>query len=319
MEEKKILSIIIPVYNVESYIKECLDSIVKYIGNDVEIIIVNDGSTDGSLIICEDYESKYNDVRVITQTNQGLSGARNTGIKYSQGDYILFLDSDDFLKESTLKSIIADINKEEKDFYLGRAYQYYADTNTYNLCQLDYTSLNYCSPCQFFLDLHRKKEFWFAAWLLVINRQFLLENNLFFKTGIYHEDELWVPTVFVKAHNMGFLNYGFYCYRMDREGSIVASPKIKREFDKLIVVDELSKLISNDGIATKMIKDRQSSLVFGIVLSLWRFTENSDYIKLEKMLENHLPMMNYGKYRSFYFFSKILGFNLISRIIKMVV
>lgn len=316
--EQNTLSIIIPVYNVEGYIKECLESIVHFDDNELEIIIVNDGSTDGSLIICEDYEKKYNNIRVITQKNQGLSGARNTGIKNATGEYILFLDSDDFMEEGVLSCIINDLKSDKKDFYLGRAYQYFADTKTFNLCQIDYKTVPYSKPCQYFLELHKNSDFWFAAWLLVINRQFLLDNNLFFKTGIYHEDELWVPTVFVKSNNMGFLNYGFYCYRMDREGSIVASPKIKREFDKLIVVDELSKLIGNDRTSALMIKDRLSSLVFGIVMSLWHFTDNPDYPRLENELSSHLPFLNYGKYKALYYLIKLFGLKITSKIIKLV-
>lgn len=314
----KLLSIVIPVYNVEKYLATCLDSVVGYNDDNVEIIIVNDGSTDNSLHLCQKYKSNYDKIILIDQANQGLSGARNTGIMNATGDYILFLDSDDFIREGTLDSIINDINRNRRDFYLGRAYQYYAESKTTNLCQLDYTTIPYSSPCQFFLDLHKKTEFWFAAWLLVINRKFLLENNLFFKTDIYHEDELWVPSVFAKAQSMGFLNYGFYCYRMDREGSIVASPKIKREFDKLIVVDELSKLIGNDKTSTLMIKDRLSSLVFGIVISLWHFTDNPDFTKLEKVLSAHLSLMNYGKYKAFYFLCKMIGLKYASILIKKV-
>lgn len=312
-----LLSIVIPVFNVEKYLTTCLDSVVGSERHNVEVIVVNDGSTDNSLVVCNDYDKKYDNVRVICQENQGLSGARNTGIQNAAGEYILFLDSDDFLKGGELSRIITDISKERKDFFLGRAYQYYADTNTYNLCQIDYLSLKYDTPCQYFMDLHKKNDFWFAAWLIVINRQFLLDNDLFFKTGIYHEDELWVPSVFVKANSMGYLNYGFYCYRMDREGSIVASPKIKREFDKLVVVDELTKLIGKDRTSTLMIKDRISSLVFGIVMSLRHFTDNPDLPYLEKELSVHLPLMNYGKYQVFYWLCKILGLRTTSKIIKM--
>lgn len=313
-----LLSIVIPVYNVERYLATCLDSVVGAERDKVEIIVVNDGSTDNSLVVCNEYEKKYDNVRVICQDNQGLSGARNTGIQNATGEYILFLDSDDFLKAGVLSRIITDIIKMKKDFFLGRAYQYYADTNIYNLCQIDYLSLKCEAPSQYFLDLHKKNDFWFAAWLIVINRRFLLDNGLFFKTGIYHEDELWVPSVFAKANSIGFLNYGFYCYRMDREGSIVASPKIKREFDKLVVVDELAKLIGKDKSSTLMIKDRISSLVFGIVLSLKHFFDNPDLPNLEKELSVHLPLMNYGKYRVPYWLCRVLGVRTTSKIIKMV-
>ena len=113
-----LLSVIIPVYNVEMYLATSLDSVVGAEGDNVEIIIVNDGSTDNSLVVCNDYEKKYDNVRVICQENQGLSGARNTGILNATGEYILFLDSDDFLKSGELSRIITDISKEKKDFFL---------------------------------------------------------------------------------------------------------------------------------------------------------------------------------------------------------
>ena len=106
---------------------------------------------------------------------------------------------------------------------------------------------------------------------------------------------------------------------MDREGSIVASPKIKREFDKLIVVDELSKFVGDEKTTDLMIKDRLSSLVFGLVMSLCQFTDNPNYSKLEKEVSVRLSVMNYGKYRFFYLLCKILGLRITSKIIKMVI
>lgn len=304
---RKVLSIVIPVYNVENYLKVCLDSIVYYDNDNIEIVIVNDGSTDNSLCICQDYASKYSNIVLINQNNQGLSGARNTGIMNASGDFILFLDSDDFLKKGVLTNIISDIKKENRDFYLGRAFKYNEDKNSLELYQIDYNKINYQNPINCFIDLHKISKFWFAAWLIVINRNFLIENNLFFKSGIYHEDELWVPTIFVNAKNMGFLNYGFYCYRTDREGSIVATPKIKREFDKIIVADELGKLIDINPLARLLIKNRQASIIFGIILSFRVFINNPQLTELKFEIRNHLKLLKYGKYNVIYWFCKIFG------------
>lgn len=312
----KILSIVIPVYNVEKYIRESLESIIGSSDDNIEVIVVNDGSTDCSLEICKEYEQRYGYINVISQENKGLSEARNTGIRNANGEYILFLDSDDFIKEGTLVDIINRIKNDNKDFYLGRAFQYFEDNNSLMLCQIDYNTINYRNPNQYFIDLHKINHFWFAAWIVVINRKFLIDNDLFFKAGIYHEDELWVPSVFIKAKNMGFLNFGFYCYRMEREGSIVASPKIKREFDKLIVADELDKIKNKDYISNLLIKDRQASIVFGILLSYCQFKGNPQLDNLRIEVKKHLHMLKQGKYYFVYWTCKIFGINTICNIFK---
>lgn len=98
-----LVSVIIPVYNVEKYLKKCLDSVVNQTYKNIEIIIVNDGSTDNSFQICKDYEKKYHNIKVINQNNQGLSAARNKGIDESIGEYIAFIDSDDYYDLDTIE------------------------------------------------------------------------------------------------------------------------------------------------------------------------------------------------------------------------
>ena len=186
-EKNRELSIIIPVYNVESYLEECLESIpLISLGNQIEIILVNDGSTDNSLSICQTYSIKYPNIKLISQKNQGLSEARNTGIKNAQGKYLLFLDSDDFLKKDTLLSILEEVSTANKDFYIGRSYKYYGNSEV--LSQINYELISELNPQEAFLKLNAISNFWFAAWLVIINREFLLNNNLYFKKGILHED-----------------------------------------------------------------------------------------------------------------------------------
>ena len=102
----KKVSIIVPIYNSEKNIKQCIDSIVNQTYNNVEIVLVNDGSKDNSLMICEEYGKKYNNIKVIDKTNNGVSEARNDGIKNSTGDYIVFIDSDDYIDENMVEEIM---------------------------------------------------------------------------------------------------------------------------------------------------------------------------------------------------------------------
>lgn len=209
-----LLSIIVPVYNVEKYLPICIESILKQYCSGIEVVLVNDGSRDKSLFICEDFVSKYEFISLVSQTNKGLSEARNTGIRNAKGKYLLFLDSDDYLAPDTLAQILSAVSIADVDFFMGRSISFYGNNEGLTLNQVDYDRITYFSTIECFSKLNLVNEFWFAAWLIIINRDFLLENNLFFKADILHEDELWVPSVFIRASSVKLLNIGFYCYRI---------------------------------------------------------------------------------------------------------
>lgn len=117
-------SILIPVYNVEKYIDECLKSVISQTYKDFEVIITDDGSTDSSGLICDKYEKDYPFIKVIHQKNTGLIGARRTGLAVAQGEYIVFLDSDDFVSEVLLESLAKVLEKKDYDMVLYNAYKY---------------------------------------------------------------------------------------------------------------------------------------------------------------------------------------------------
>lgn len=313
-----LLSIVIPVYNVEKYLRQCLDSVLKSDGaQDCEVILVNDGSTDTSPEICREYASHYSNVRLVNQPNQGLSEARNTGIRQATGKYILFLDSDDFLYEGSLKYILSNIEGSTIDIFLGRAYKYYQDTEEYRLSQKDYVPLAGKRPAEAFLSLISDNDFWFAAWLVIIEREFLLSHNLFFMKGIYHEDELWVPSVFMTAATIRFLNKGFYGYRLNREGSIVSKPNIKLLFDKLIVGEQLEVFASRSDICAEIVHTRQASLELGCIYNAHRYVLNPRYGELCRNIKTHVQWLTYGKYNWIRLLIKILGIKGFARMLSV--
>ena len=313
-----VLSIIIPVYNVEKYVSCCLESVISQNSSKIEIIIVNDGSTDNSLSICNRYVQYSNNIKVINQANQGLSEARNVGIKYANGEYLMFLDSDDYLAESCINRIINEINNNKTDILLGRALKFEDGFNKYTLCQVDYSNFNTSIPCNCFRQLNASKGFWFAAWLVIIKKAFLLKNNIFFKKGILHEDELWVPIVFAKARSISFLNFGFYCYRVGRTGSIMFKPNIQREFDKLIVIEELSNLQEVSFNAHKMLSERCASLLFGIVLRICKFEGYIQRADLKKEVKKRLHFIKIKKYFPIYVLCHIIGVINTSKILNFI-
>ena len=125
------LSIIVPVYNVEKYIRKCLDSIIKQTYKDFEIILVNDGSTDNSGLICDEYSSTYCNIRTIHKPNGGLSSARNAGIENAEGDFIGFVDSDDWIDENMYEILVKNIESYDADISMCRLYRKGKDASYY--------------------------------------------------------------------------------------------------------------------------------------------------------------------------------------------
>ena len=299
------LSIIVPVYNVEKYLVECLDSVLVFQdvdANDYEIILVNDGSTDGSTEICENYAKMHDQIKYIYQENQGLSVARNTGIRAAMGDYLLFLDSDDKLKSNVLKSL-QKYTDGQTQVVVGKISKFNDNNSDVEKFPINYDQyVEIKNPTQLFNILDGNKRFWFAAVLLIVKREFIASNSLYFYPGIYHEDELWFPSVMLAAESVSLFNEDFYMYRVNREGSIITNPKIKREFDKLLIADqfnEMKKSASKE--AQKVLSMRMGALVWGVVRQCNTYKGNSEYLKLKQEIYKHCAYLKYGKYWLIYF------------------
>lgn len=233
-------SIIIPVYNTEKYIERALDSIISQPGNDYEIILINDGSTDSSdLIICK-YIDKYPLVSFVyhKQLNRGQSDARNVGLKLAKGEYIICLDSDDALNVHALEKL-RELISLEPDVLVNRIATYYESNNNIKECRYIFRSEGLRQANESLERIRKLKGFWYATWCIVPKRRFLLESNILFEKGIYHEDELWVPLVLTRANTFVFNDYCYYINTSFREGSTISTPNIKKEFDKLVVCDKL--------------------------------------------------------------------------------
>jgi len=230
-------SIIIPVYNVEQYLRECLDSVFAQSFTDFEVICVNDGSTDDSKVILEEYKAKYPSIIIIHQANKGLSAARNAGIKVAKGEYILFLDSDDWIEPDALKILVKKQRGEDLICFNGR--RYFEDGTTEvpdeGIIEDNLTGWEYYNK---YALVNRKFHFECAV-SRIYKRLFLLQSNLFFEEGIYHEDNLFTPIVCYYAKNVKVIPYCLYVYRI-REGSITQRITSKHIFDTIHGANMLS-------------------------------------------------------------------------------
>lgn len=235
-------SIIIPVFNVENYLHQCLDSVIEQDFDNYEVICVNDGSTDESPQILKEYEQKYNQIKVIHQTNKGLSAARNRGINASKGDYILFLDSDDWLETNALSILKKNLSDEDLLCFSGSLFYEdsgllikdsgYSDTN---LSGWEYYNKYVTKPVKFHFV---------CVVLRLYRRDYLFKNKLFFKEGIFHEDNLFTPLACYFANKVSVINESLYVYRQ-RVGSIMGDTTFKRLQDLIETVNYLAEFFSN--------------------------------------------------------------------------
>lgn len=207
------VSIIIPVYNVEEYLKECLDSVINQTLKDIEIVCVNDCSTDNSLDILEEYAK--NDGRIViiqNEKNSGLSYSRNVGIKAAQGEYIQFLDSDDYLLEDTVE-LFYGISKENNLDILKSGYLLY-NVMRGTVIRVEGNNLDgIYTGKELLFEMEKNRIRQWQAWINFIKREFILENKLKFYDNILHEDLLFTYELCLHAQRSMYVPECKYVYR----------------------------------------------------------------------------------------------------------
>lgn len=228
MNEKALISLIIPVYNTEKYLCECLDSVIGQKFADLEILCVNDGSTDNSLDILKEYALRDKRIKVISQENQGLSGARNTGIQRASGKYICFLDSDDILAEGSLEEMYRLSSEDDLEILCFDADCFYETEELEIKEHKDeyyHRKKSYGGPMKgkiLFSELIENDDFCDAAWVLFIKRSWLFEKGIWFYPRLIHEDCLFSFQCFMETERIRHVKKSFVKYRI-RPNSIMTS------------------------------------------------------------------------------------------------
>ena len=238
-------SVVIPVYNVEPYLRECLDSMLGQTCADWEAVCVDDGSTDGSAAILADYAARDSRFRIVTQANGGLSAARNTGLDNAQGDYILFLDSDDWLESIALQTLCDNIDGEDLLCFGG----WHGEREEQPAPATYPTGWDYYNRQAL---VHHDFPF-VCVVLRCYRRQLLLDNALRFREGILHEDNHFTPLVCFRAATVKAIPDALYHYRI-RPGSIMTSRGLRNRESLVATANELAALfVAAHGIEKKVI------------------------------------------------------------------
>lgn len=284
------LSYIVPVYNVEAYLDKCLQSLYNQSLElvDFEVVIINDGSSDNSLKIIEKYRSLYQNITLIDQENQGLSVARNNGIGQAKGDYILCVDSDDFLIQDSISNLLQKAIDLDLDVLRGE-YRYCDDAGNFLLLDdtkrhryqysykiIDGDLLFQCIYC---------KEFYIP--LLLIRRSLLLENRLYFREHVYFEDIEFAFKLSLLSKRVMYVPIVFYIYRL-RDGSITRNLTYKKILDLFAAIKGLksySGMIIYPEKTNRVLEETITQLTVYLLISLSNFT-----VKDRKELLKQLDM-----------------------------
>ena len=240
------ISVIIPIYNVENYLNQCVDSVLAQEFTDYEIILVDDGSTDNSPTICNEYAEKYTQIKVIHKANGGLSDARNFGIKEAQGDYLMFLDSDDFWNGVIILSEINEIIKKSNPDLIIHELSCFYDLKRiiprkFKKEDIQKTSFKFKDDLK---KLVNNDIYYATACNKIIKTSIIKRNNIEFSKGKLHEDVAWCADIIPYINSYALYSNPFYYYRKEREGSLTIQTKPKNIIDLIDILSEKETLLS---------------------------------------------------------------------------
>ena len=252
-------SIILPVYNVEKYLPECVDSVLNQTFTDYEIILVDDGSKDSSGKICDEYSTKYTFVKTVHKPNGGLSDARNVGLRQANGEYVFFIDSDDYLIDKNVLQRISQKLKSNPDVVAFKSIKWFETNGELSHSTTDLAvSDDRLSACEKYIELIDKDTYSNSAWSKVIKRTLLVDNNIEFEKGLLGEDNDWYYKVVGVLSSLELIDEPLYVYRQ-RAGSITKTYKNKNLEHLLWIIEKWTNYI-NDGEMTDNKKVIRNSL-----------------------------------------------------------
>lgn len=320
-------SVIIPVYNVENYLKECIESVLKQNYLNYEVILVDDGSTDSSGTICDFYSKTYKKVSVIHKKNGGLSDARNAGLNVAQGEYIVFVDSDDWIELDALNNFDQCLDSTEvtkPDIIITRMTENYMSNNsekTNDECFADYLHEElFTKERAIRWQCCETRDTWPAP-KNIYSREFIESNSLRFAVGRLHEDLDWTSKCMICASSFIGMTAPWYHHRMDRVGSITNTVKGKTITD----VIEMGRLFYEESYVeadwlSEMVLQRVLKTVFPCIRQN-KFCSKRDQDDIKKaVLDNihYLKKTKEPKYKLLLCAIDIFGYRTAMRILSIV-
>lgn len=303
-------SVIVPVYNVEKYIQKCVDSIIGQSYKDFELILVDDGSKDKSGEICDYYANMDTEITIscIHKINGGLSDARNTGIANARGDFLLFVDSDDWIDENALLNIDSAIKNQNVDVVVSRLVEVFEDKSVQK--DTGIVSIKNAPNEKIIKYLFEESENTWPAQKYIVKRTYIMKNGLEFKFGVLHEDLDWTARLFLCNPCCVVMDNEWYYHRMGRSGSITNIVKEKNITDVIDMAAAFYKQLHTSKDTRKiMILNRIMESVYGSI-NKYKYCSKQDRLIVEKKVRENIVVFSIHpkfKYTLFYVLLRLLG------------
>ena len=314
------VSFIVPIYNVEKYLSECVESILAQTYSDFEMLLVDDGSPDNCPALCDDWATKDSRIKALHKPNGGLSDARNYGLDHAQGDYVVFVDSDDFwVEKDCLERLMNVVDAHpECDFIGFNCSYYYSDTKTYKKWVAYDESLSVPTDKNIVIcSLVASGTFPMSACLKIIKRKSLSDMELHFIKGTIAEDIPWFIDLLEGTKKCMFVNQYIYAYRQNVAGSITASGNTKSTSDLFAIVKNEVAKMKNRSIAKDAKDALYSFLAYEFCILLTASSRMSKEIRKELM--NYKWLLDYTsnpKVRKAAFVNKLFGIKVTELVLK---
>lgn len=271
------VSIIIPIYNSEKYLKRCLDSVLEQNYSNIEIILINDGSTDKSIDIIKSYLS-HPKIILLNQENQGQSIARNNGIKIASGKYITFLDSDDWINKNYIGNLYKAISNGNSDISVSNAVLAYDNGKAKRMNKFQFYKLSSEEALNELLLDGVVKSY---AWGKMYKTELFIKNQIEFPSGMYYEDLATLLKLFYSANNISFVNeYDYFYYQNNNSSS--RKPNRKNFNDRLQALCIINRFLIEKNIKDKFKKNFNHLCIFHLSLIikqsyLWKIDIDKNY------------------------------------------
>ena len=304
-------SIVVPCYNVEPYLNNCIDSVIKQSYIDFEVLLINDGSTDGTLDVCKIWEKSDERIHVINKTNEGLSLTRNLGIKEAHGKYIVFLDGDDYLESKALEEIF-NVIQEDTEIIITRLIEDFGDTIIIKDKEMKSYFDSGISAVKGIQWVMNKTDNTWPSVKYIVSKEYLQAHRLEFKAGYIHEDMDWTSNLFAFANNIAVCYYPWYHHRMQRKGSItnVISSKritdvIEMAYDIIEGSDSNIRFYSDE--CRQLVIDRIMMSTFGILIKYKYLKSKKDKKAVVECSKKYRTIFRYQPKRKFKVFMAVVN------------
>lgn len=318
-----LISVVIPVYRVENYLCRCVDSVLHQSYQNFEVILVDDGSPDTCPQICNDYARKDNRIKVIHKENGGSSDARNKGIDLSSGEYILFLDSDDYWEGTDfLLHIVDAVLKRQADVILYGCKDFYVESNKSSISRSDYDLdfIHHHSSEQIIRYLFNDGLFPGAAWLVAVKRQLVVSKRIYFIQGIKGEDFDWLMNLFLHVKSIDAVNDSFYIYVKGRKDSVTGTSDIKSIKSLLFIIDEWEHALLNENAVLSDCFRGHLAFIYATALIIYSYLKRSDRKQIHSEMERRKHILKYArdnKVRFVWLFVRLFGIGMTAKFLKL--